>query len=111
MRWSLSSGTVLVAADDFGHLEERTIRIGSVLQDPIQGQSGLDKVLAKDVAQGNGMGHGLDSLDVGLSDLGDVVQDRIKLSAETGNLEFVQGQPGELGNVAYLVGCNAALRH
>jgi hypothetical protein len=90
-------------ADDFGDLEEGAVGIGGVLENFFEGEAGLNDILAEDVVDGEGVSHGLDAGDVDFGDLCDVVEDGFELAGEFFEAFFVEGEAGELGDVADLV--------
>ena len=77
--------------------------MGGVFEDFFDGEAGLDDVLAEDIVQGQGMGHGLDAGHVDFADLIDVLEDGGELGGELGQLIFGEGEAGEFGDVADLI--------
>src|SRR5688500_20186564 len=76
------TGAVFLAADHLRHLEERAVAVGGVLQGLFQRQRVAGDVGAEDVLHVDRVGHRLDTAHVGLAQLVDVAEARLKLRGE-----------------------------
>src|ERR1700733_8417458 len=101
----------VVVGEDFGDLEEGAVGFGGVLQNFFQRQARADDVLTQDIAEMNRVSHRLDAGDVGLGDLGDVLQDWLELDSEFVELLVAEPEARELGDMAEVIARDSRFGH
>jgi hypothetical protein len=94
---------VFFGTDYLGDFEERAVGFRGVLQDLLDGKTGLDDILTEDVVHRHGMGDWLDAGHVDGLNLRNVLQNRLQLHGEPLNPCFWNVKTGELGDVANII--------